>query len=48
MKNELNYENNDKYYSEFLICNPNNYVRYLYTQSCKSLRHLGEQYRFDK
>ncbi len=47
MNGEQLYTNENKYYSEFLICNPNNYLKYLYTQRCMSLRHLSEQYRFD-
>ena len=47
IENNYSHANNDIYYSEFLLCNPNNYLRYLYTQRCMSLRHLSDQYRFD-
>ena len=46
-QNGTNYTDSDKYYFEFLLCKPNNYLTYLYTQQCLSLRHLSEQYRFD-
>ena len=47
MQKTTNY-NSGKYYSEFLLCKPNNYIKYLYSQRCISLRNLSEQYRFDK
>ena len=35
------------YYSEFALCNPNDYLNYVYTQKCMSLRKLSQPYRFD-
>ena len=44
MHEDLDDEN---YYSEFALCNPNDYLIYLYTQKCMSLRKLSQPYRFD-
>ena len=41
-----NLDDND-YYSEFALCSPNDYLSYLYTQKCMSLRKLSQPYRFD-
>ena len=43
------YENLDdlNYYSEFALCNPNDYLSYLYSQKCMSLRKISQPYRFD-
>ena len=37
----------DSYYSEFALCSPNDYLTYLYSQKCMSLRKLSQPYRFD-
>jgi hypothetical protein len=37
----------DSYYSEFALCSPNDYLEYLYSQKCMSLRKLSQPYRFD-
>jgi hypothetical protein len=37
----------DSYYSEFALCAPNDYLTYLYSQKCMSLRKLSQPYRFD-
>jgi hypothetical protein len=37
----------DNYYSEFALCAPNDYLTYLYSQKCMSLRKLSQPYRFD-
>jgi hypothetical protein len=37
----------DSYYSEFALCSPNDYLNYLYSQKCMSLRKLSQPYRFD-
>ncbi len=36
------------FYSEFGLCNPTPYIKYLYSQKCQSLRKLSQPYRFDK
>ena len=38
---------NETYYSEFALCSPSNYLNYLYSQKCMSLRKLSTPYRFD-
>ena len=35
------------YYSEFALCNPNDYLSYVYSQKCMSLRKISQPYRFD-
>ncbi len=37
----------ENFYSEFGLCNPTPYLKYLYTQKCQSLRKLSQPYRFD-
>jgi len=37
----------DSYYSEFALCAPSDYLTYLYSQKCMSLRKLSQPYRFD-
>ena len=37
----------DSYYSEFALCFPGDYLTYLYSQKCMSLRKLSQPYRFD-
>jgi len=45
---EMNESMDDlNYYSEFALCNPNDYLSYLYSQKCMSLRKLSQPYRFD-
>jgi hypothetical protein len=39
--------NDNNYYSEFALCSPSDYLEYIYTQKCMSLRKLSEPYRFD-
>ena len=39
--------NPEQYYSEFGLCNPKPYLKYLYSQKCQSLRKLSVPYRFD-
>ena len=34
--------------SEFAICNPNEYLEYVSSQSCVSLRKLSKDYHFSK
>ncbi len=38
----------DYFFSEFGLCNPTPYIKYLYSQKCQSLRKLSQPYRFDK
>ena len=38
----------EHFYSEFGLCNPTPYIKYLYSQKCQSLRKLSQPYRFDK
>jgi hypothetical protein len=38
----------EDFHSEFGLCNPTPYLKYLYTQRCQSLRKLSQPYRFDK
>jgi hypothetical protein len=42
LSNEILYE------SEFAICNPNEYLEYLSTQRCMSMRNLSNEYHFYK
>ncbi|AYV80327.1 MAG: hypothetical protein Gaeavirus32_5 [Gaeavirus sp.] len=37
----------DNYYSEFALCSPSDFLKYIYTQKCMSLRKLSQPYRFD-
>lgn len=37
----------ENYYSEFALCLPGDYLEYLYSQKCMSLRKLSQPYRFD-
>lgn len=37
----------NNYYSEFALCSPGDYLSYLYSQKCMSLRKLSKPYRFD-
>ena len=44
------YESSDdeKYYSKFAICNPNDYLEYICTKKCKGLYVLSDDYKFDE
>jgi hypothetical protein len=37
----------ESYYSEFALCLPSEYLGYLYSQKCMSLRRLSDPYTFD-
>jgi len=39
--------NNDYYYSEFALCNPNEWLKYLVSHSCKSYRSLSPAFRMN-
>ena len=38
----------ENFYSEFGICNPTPYLKYLYSCKCQGLRQLSSSYRIDK
>jgi hypothetical protein len=40
-------QNNDYYYSEFALCNPNEWLKYLVSHSCKSYRSLSPAFRMN-
>ncbi len=54
-QNYQNYQNmgfqslpEENFYSEFGICNPTPYLKYLYSCKCQGLRQLSSTYRIDK
>jgi hypothetical protein len=40
-------QNDDSYYSEFALCNPNEWLKYLISHSCKSYRSLSSAFRMN-
>ena len=46
-KQFMTLDNQDQYYSEFGLCNPKPYLKYLYSQRCQSLRKLSDPYKFN-
>ena len=42
------YDNNQYFDSEFAICNPDEYLEYVSTQRCQSVRKLTNDYHFSK